>query len=142
MIDRIESLIRKKKNCVLATSTDDKPHCSLMTYIVDENCREIYLITHKRTRKYSNLQKNNYVSLLLDTRDSSDDPIQALTIGGIYIPIEDPVKRKRILDQFLSAHPSMKQFADHVEAELICIKIDSFLLLNGLTDTYFFEISS
>jgi len=34
-----------------------------------------------------------------------------------------------------------KEFLDHPDAEVICIKIHSFLLLDGLTDAHFEEVS-
>ncbi len=141
MLDVIEALIRNNKTCVLATSADNKPHCSLMAYTVNETCREMYLITHRTTRKYKNLQKNPHVSLLVDTRATSDDSVCALTIEGVYSKIEDSVKRNRVGDQFLSAHPRMQSFIENGDTDWMCIRITSFLLLNNLTEAHFFKIS-
>ncbi len=46
----------------------NEPHCSLMSYAVNEDCREIYMMTFRSTRKYENLLSNPVVSLLVDNR--------------------------------------------------------------------------
>jgi len=44
------------------------PHCYLMSYAAAEDGREIYMITHKNTKKYKNLEGNPGVSLLIDSQ--------------------------------------------------------------------------
>jgi len=60
MLEKMKELVRKKNICVLATVSDYKPYCSLMAYITDATCKEIYMVTHKNTTKFNNLQKNPY----------------------------------------------------------------------------------
>jgi len=54
--------------CVLATSREGRPHCSLMAYFSDGNAEWIYMVTHRATTKYKNLLSNAQVSLLVDNR--------------------------------------------------------------------------
>ena len=138
MLKEMEALAREKNICVLATVADGKPYCSLMAYVTDENCKEIYMVTHKNTNKYENLMKNPSVSLLIDTRDISPrSEAKALTVEGTYAAIESEEKRKRVRAKLLAAHPDLAGFLNHPEAEILRIKIRSFLLLNGLQDAYF-----
>ena len=69
MLERMKAVVREKDICVLATVSGDKPHCSLMAYAADDDCREIYMVTHRKTNKYKNLKENPAVSLLIDTRE-------------------------------------------------------------------------
>ena len=136
--EEIETLAREKKICVLATVADGKPHCSLMAYVTDENCKEIYMVTHKNTTKHENLMKNPAVSLLIDTRDVSPrSEAKALTVEGTYAAIESEEKRKKVRAKLLTVHPHLAGFIDHPEAELLRFKIRSFLLLDGLQEAYF-----
>ena len=138
MLKEMEALAREKNICVLATVADGKPYCSLMAYVTDENCKEIYMMTHKNTTKYENLMKNPSVSILIDTRDIPPrSEAKALTVEGTYAAIESEEKRKKVRAKLLSVHPHLAGFINHPEAEVLRFKISSFLLLNGLQDAYF-----
>jgi general stress protein 26 len=69
MLEKMKDIVKGNDLCVLATVSEGKPHCSLMSYISDEEGHEVYLISHKQTKKYVNLMKNPTVSLLIDTRE-------------------------------------------------------------------------
>jgi nitroimidazol reductase NimA-like FMN-containing flavoprotein (pyridoxamine 5'-phosphate oxidase superfamily) len=85
MLEKMKSLAREKDICVLATVSNKKPHCSLMAYVTDDECREIYMVSHKQTRKYKNLLENPSASLLIDTREenlgTSRPEAKALTVA-------------------------------------------------------------
>jgi nitroimidazol reductase NimA-like FMN-containing flavoprotein (pyridoxamine 5'-phosphate oxidase superfamily) len=140
MIEKMRDLIRKKDTCVLATVSGGKPHCSLMSYIADSDCREIYMVTHQQTKKFKNLLENPWVSLLIDTRE--EDPRaeigqkKALTIAGVFQKIE-PAKEESIRVEFLEKHPQLKELVEDPGAEIISIRVQSFQLLEGVRDSYF-----
>ena len=141
MLEKTKELVRKKNICVLATVSDLKPYCSLMAYITDAICKEIYMATHKNTTKFKNLQSNPFVSLLIDSRETQPrSNAQALTIDGVFIPLIDENKKQKIRDRMLESFPHMKDFLHHPELEMIRIKINSFLLLEGLTESHFISL--
>jgi len=141
MLEKMTALVSKKNVCVLATVSDNKPYCSLMAYITDGGCKEIYMVTHKNTTKFNNLQKNPSVSLLIDSRETQPrSNAQALTIDGVYTPLIDDNKRQKIRDRMLESFPHMKNFLHHPESEIIRVKINSFLLLDGLTESHFVSL--
>ena len=138
----MESLVRQQRFGVLATSAGDRPHCSLMAYVTDAACRQIYMVTHAGSRKFRNLMQNPNVSLLVDTRDdNSGENVQALTIEGVCTTIGDESKARAATEKLLSTHPQIAQFLADTDAELLCMRIDSFLLLDGLSDAYFEQVS-
>ena len=138
MLAEMKALAGEANICVLATVADRKPHCSLMAYVTDENCEEIYMVTHKNTHKYKNLMDNPAVSLLIDTRDKSPrSKAKALTVEGVYVAIESEEKRAKVQAKLLTVHPHLAEFINHRETEILCIKIASFLLLNGLHEAHF-----
>ena len=141
MLEKMKELVRKKNICVFSTVSGNKPYCSLMVYITDVTCEEIYMVTHKNTTKFNNLQKNPLVSLLIDSRETQPrSNAQALTIAGVFIPLIDENKKQKIRDRMLESFPHMKDFIHHPESELIRIKINSFLLLDGLTESNFVSL--
>ena len=145
MLDKMKELLEAKDICVLATVSDNRPHCSLMVYATDEQCREIYMVTHRQTKKFRNLTENPVVSLLIDTREEDLGPrrsnAKALTVNGVFRVMNEPRERELILARLVQRHPHLKNFAEDPDAELIRIKIESFLLLEGLTSSHFEAIS-
>jgi nitroimidazol reductase NimA-like FMN-containing flavoprotein (pyridoxamine 5'-phosphate oxidase superfamily) len=112
-----------------------------MAYVTDENCTEIYMVTHKNTNKYKNLMENPAVSLLIDTREISHrSKAKALTVEGVCAAIESEEKRKKVHAKLLGVHPHLAEFINHSEAQILCVKIRSFLLLNGLQESYFHSV--
>jgi nitroimidazol reductase NimA-like FMN-containing flavoprotein (pyridoxamine 5'-phosphate oxidase superfamily) len=141
MLERMKGLVREKDICVLATVSGSKPHCSLMAYATDDDCLEFYLITHRHTNKYQNLMENPNVSLLIDTREehhgAGRPQGKALTVSGTFEPIADGQKREAVRARLLERHPHLRDFMNDPDAEPICIKVTSFLLLDGLTNAHF-----
>lgn len=144
MLERMKALVREKDICVLATVSAESPHCSLMAYVTDKGCREFYMVTHTKSRKYENLMKNPSVSLLIDTRDEHLGPrrpeAKALTVSGTFQKMDDEDKRSRVRSKLLDRHPHVKEFLDHPDAEILCIRVKSFLLLDGLTDAHYEDV--
>jgi nitroimidazol reductase NimA-like FMN-containing flavoprotein (pyridoxamine 5'-phosphate oxidase superfamily) len=141
MLEKMKALAKKKDTCVLATVSGVEPHCSLMSYATDDDCREIYMITHKQTKKYRNLLHNGKVSLLIDTREEDQavgrEVTKALTINGVFQKIEDQQEKKEAVDRLLEKHPHLRKFADTPDAEVFAVRIKSFQLLEGISDSSF-----
>ena len=141
MIAEMKALAKQKNICVLATVSEKKPYCSLMAYVTDDTCKEIYMVTHKNSTKYKNLLQNPAVSLLIDTREKFPRAeAKALTVEGVFCIIENTEKRKTVTARLLHAHPHLNNFLKHPDADVICIKIKSFLLLDGLQQAHFESI--
>jgi nitroimidazol reductase NimA-like FMN-containing flavoprotein (pyridoxamine 5'-phosphate oxidase superfamily) len=144
MIEKMKNLVRRKDICVLATVAENKPHCSLMAYVTDNDCREIYMVTGRATTKFKNLSGNPLVSLLIDTREehagNRRPEAQALTVSGIFESIGDENRKRDIGQKLLERHPHLSSFLENDGAEIICVKVLSFLLLDGLTEAHFEEI--
>lgn len=144
MLENMKALVKEKDVCVLATVSAEKPHCSLMSYVADDDCREIYMVTQRQSRKYENLTRNPQVSLLIDTREehlgSRRPEAKALSVNGTFQDIDDEIKKNHIRTKLLERHPHVKEILDHPDAVILCIRVNSFLLLNGLTDAHFESI--
>jgi len=140
VIEKMKTLVREKDSCVLATVSGGRPHCSLMSYITDPECREIFMVTHPHTKKYRNLLENPWVSLLIDTREEGRDIAlgqkKALTISGLYQKI-DPARKRELRAHFLARHPQLKELVEDPETEIISIRAQSFQLLEGVRDACF-----
>lgn len=139
MLSDIQSLLKSRKHCVMATVNGDRPYCSLMAYTTDDPVTRLYMITQRNTRKFRNLNDNPRVSLLVDSRGTSRP--QALTIEGVFEEVTDAGRIQEIHDLFMAAHPGMQSFMDHPDAAFIQVIIQSALFLNGLTDARYVDFT-
>ena len=141
MLEKMKGIVKGSDLCVLATVSEGKPHCSLMSYVSDEEGDEIYMISHKQTKKYANLMANPIVSLLIDTREEERGQrridIKALTVIGEFQTIKDQTKKSLIHAKFSKTHPHLTDFLNDPGAEIFSIKIKSFQLLDGVKDAFF-----
>ena len=141
MLEQMKALAKEKDTCVLATVSGATPHCSLMAYVTDDDCREIYMATFKQTTKYANLKENPSVSLLIDTREehsgSHRGEAKALTVSGVFQRIKAEEKKNLARAMLLERHPHLKAFFERPDAEIFGIKIESFLLMDGVTNAHF-----
>jgi len=144
LLEKMKELVRSKDICVLATASGEKPHCSLMAYVADDDCREIYMVTGRNTTKYRNLAANPEASLLIDTREDhvagNRQHAQALTVEGRFEPVGDPDEKRRIAGRFREKHPHLGTIMDDPGAEFIRVRIRSLLLLDGVSDAHFVEV--
>ena len=82
--------------------------------------------------------ENPAVSLLIDSRENTPrDRIQALTVEGVFHKIKDAAKETRAKELLIGSHPHLAEFAADADVELLCIKVKSFLLLNGLSKAHY-----
>ncbi len=132
MNEKINSLLRRKSSCVLATSNGNTPHCSLMAYIISMDSDRLYLVTPQNTKKYQNIIHNPEVSLLIDTRGEQKRlQTQALTISGTCQILEDVSEISRVRKAFKHHHPHLHSLIRKGNVAYICVKFDSFLFLDG-----------
>ncbi|MEE4242968.1 MAG: pyridoxamine 5'-phosphate oxidase family protein [Desulfopila sp.] len=140
----MKSIIRLEEMCVLATAADDIPHCSLMAYVSAEDCSRIHLITHKKTKKYSNFINNPSVSLLIDTRSSAPQGsrrnVKALTVNGTVAVVEDAATANVLRQEFITRHSHLREFAEDEDAVVVEVTIQSLQLLRGATDATYATI--
>ena len=138
MNERMKAVVQGEDICVLATTADGVPHCSLMAYITDASCTNLCMVTHRSTQKYLNLLANPEVCVLVDSRrvdgDRGRGSIKALSVKGTATLIEDASDRARVVREFISAHRHLADFARHPEAVFFMVHIKTLQLLDGATE--------
>lgn len=144
MLEVMKNLMKSKETCVLATVSGSEPHCSLMSYAIREDCREIYMMSLKNTKKYENLLKNPSVSVLVDDREDRGPAdrlhTRALTVSGRFEPAENEEAEAGMKSLLLARHPHLKEFAGNPDMKFFSVKIQSFQLLDGVADSSFIAL--
>ena len=139
----MREILRANDLAVLATCAENQPHCSLMAFVPNENCRTIYMLTQRNSRKFRNISANPRVSLMVDTRLDSPESrpaIKALTISGTCKPSPQSMQ-KQFKHLLLQNHPQLKTLSAQKDAVVLEITIASFLLLDGIDNAFFMELS-
>lgn len=143
MLEEMKKLLRDNSMCVLATCSDNRPHCSLMAYVTDDRAENIHMVTLSASRKFKNIQQNPRVSLLVDSRVSDINDLRAtraLTVNGTCTVVRKNPERESILALMKSRVPRVMEIAVHPDVEVIGIRIESLLLLEGPARSHFIEI--
>lgn len=145
MIEFIKNVIKSQEMCVLATSAEGLPHTSLMAYVADVEVQHMYMITHRNTKKFENLEINPLVSLLIDTRSvetgESREKIVALTVSGECFLVEEDGEILGIKEAFCNRHKHLEQFANYDDAAVFKVQIKSFQLQKGAMDSYYLQLA-
>jgi uncharacterized pyridoxamine 5'-phosphate oxidase family protein len=140
MLSKMKRMLKEKDICVLATVSGNQPHCSLMAYVADADGRKIYMVTLRDTKKFKNLIQNPAVSLLIDTREddagSQRSRAKALTVNGVFQRVERE-KQAPMQARILERHPHLQELFAKGEAEIFAVRVESFQLLEGATDSHF-----
>lgn len=61
----VKDLLINEKLCIMATSWQDRPYLSLMNFTYLEADNKVILTTRRNSKKYDNILKNKYISLLV-----------------------------------------------------------------------------
>lgn len=134
MHDMVEKMLKENQLCVLCTESQGLPHCSLMTYILDEEGKTLYLITSMNSRKYKNLKENKNVSVIIDSRQQlevgSTHPITSVTFDGEFIQIEK-LLLEEMRAQFGAHHPELEEILSQNSCVIFGVQLKNYLLLNG-----------
>lgn len=137
-MEEMMKVLKDEDMCVLATVAGGVPHCSLMAYITDEKCRKVYMVTHRKTKKYANLLANPAVCLLIDTRISGTrfprENVQALTVSGTFELVQEEELAAGLRSRFVKAHPQLQEFAQASDAQVFAVKLRELQLLRDATD--------
>lgn len=137
MLEQMKSLVQANDICVLATVGGNRPHCSLMAYTCDETGEHIYMVTLKDSLKYRNISENRPVSLLIGTRgDAPRSGIRALTVSGQAETIVDPEQARLVRAKLLARHPHLAELTALPQAVVLCVTVNEFLLLDGISQAY------
>jgi len=96
-----------------------------VAYTFSEDLRYIFFATSKHTRKYDNIMKHHYVSILIDSRTNDFNDFEdavALTVMGEMVNTT-PLEHEGL---FLNRFPHLKNFIEDPDTTIITLKIDKY----------------
>jgi nitroimidazol reductase NimA-like FMN-containing flavoprotein (pyridoxamine 5'-phosphate oxidase superfamily) len=91
--------LRRNEVCRVATSYNDGPHVTPVTYIIDHNGSFYFAIDYK-SKKYRNLEKNKRIALEVDDTYKSSVNNKAVVVRGKAEFIEKGEEFRRLYNLF------------------------------------------
>jgi nitroimidazol reductase NimA-like FMN-containing flavoprotein (pyridoxamine 5'-phosphate oxidase superfamily) len=140
----IRDIMTRQKFGVLATVAGKQPHSSLVAVAPTRDLKRILLATPRSTRKFSNMQKNPRVSLLLHNAGLGNvDFEQACAVTAVGTAREISQKeREEFLTHYLYRHPGLRDFVRSSSCAFIEIDVDVYSLARHFQEVIEWHLKS
>jgi nitroimidazol reductase NimA-like FMN-containing flavoprotein (pyridoxamine 5'-phosphate oxidase superfamily) len=131
--EEVQAFLDARLVGVLATQGREGPHASLVAFAAEQGLRALVFATPRATRKYTNLEHDPRVALLVDDRSNQRSDFQAATAVTVYgragsLPKEGG---REWLDLYLAKHPGLSEFASSPGCVLVRISVDRLSVVNS-----------
>jgi len=129
-IDVLQQIVATQRFAVLATQQSNQPYINLVAFAASDDLSTISFATSRNTQKYRNLQENDKVAILIDTRrNEPSDLTGALAITALGSASEVVKDGKdSLIHKYIDRHPVLKEFVIRPETAIINVKITDYIL--------------
>ena len=88
----LRTLFDGQRLAVLATHSEGQPYCSLVAFVPSDDLRDLVFATTRATRKFANMQGDERVALLVDSRSNCDEDFHraVAATAGPCLPLAQP----------------------------------------------------
>jgi general stress protein 26 len=128
----LRDLFREQKFAVLATGGGDELRTNLIAFAVTDDLKYFIFTTPRATRKYSNMRKNDRISLFVDNRSNAQSDTRVaigVTVSGVA---EMENVSDDLLQLYLSKHPQLREFALSSSNVLIRTRVQRYDIVRGI----------
>lgn len=128
---KLKTFFESQPLAVLATQNGAAPYASLISFASNEKLTYLLFATPKTTRKYSNMQANPAVALLIDNRKNTKEDIQeatTVTALGRVEQIED-FERSIMEKIYLMKHPHLADFLHSPTTAFLKILVEKYIVV-------------
>lgn len=131
--DKISTLFRSQFLAVLASQEDGQSYANLVAFAATEDLRSVLFSTSRSTRKFSHIQDNPLVALLVDNRsNSSADFMNALAVTALGKAREVCGAEKESLSSiYLAKHPHLCEFISSPHQALLKVEVSRYILVSN-----------
>lgn len=126
---------------VLATESDSQPHACFIAITTNNDLSQLYFATYRNTRKYSNLIQNENVCILFEYKNENKDNQQEISILTAFGKAKelDGTKSNAIINSHLLQHPDFNTFLESSNCAFFKVSVDSYQLVLGVEDIYWWK---
>lgn len=137
--ESIKELCENQSFAVLATQGNGQPYTSLIGFATSEDLKYVIFATPKQTRKYSLLEGDNRVSLLVDNRAQQPDSINfisALTITGSGRVLTDGEEIEKWSGLLIEKHPYLSSFVKSSSTAVIIVEVYRYFYVRRFQEVF------
>jgi len=130
---RLAELFHTQSLATLATHQAGQPYASLVAFCASEDFKHLYFATPNTTRKYSNLQDENRVAMLINSSTNQVSDFHraiSVTAVGKASDLNDPQK-EIIRNHYLAKHPHLIDFLDSPTCALIDVAVATYYMVRN-----------
>jgi len=134
--ETIQRLLASERLAVLATQGSGQPYTSLVTLAATDDLRRVLFPTLRRSTKYTHLNTDSRIALLLDNRcgQAPGSPnAMALTVIGIAREVP-PQDIARLTQLYLRRNPHLSEFLQDPDCALVEVQVRQYRLVRQLQD--------
>ena len=131
--DKISNLLTSQSLAVLASQKDGQSYANLVAFAVSDNLQIMLFATSRSTRKFSNIQGNPMVALLVDNRlNSPADFKDALAVTAIGKAMEvNGSEKEKFSSIYLAKHPQLSDFISSPNQALLRVKVSKYIVVSN-----------
>jgi nitroimidazol reductase NimA-like FMN-containing flavoprotein (pyridoxamine 5'-phosphate oxidase superfamily) len=129
----LRELLNGQKLAVLSTHNGGQPYASLVAFAFSDDLGSIYFVTPRTTRKFSNLQGDGRMALLITSSTNTEADFHeamAVTVVGSAGEIQGPDK-EAALDHYIARHPYLEDFARSPTCALVRMSAHTYILVKN-----------
>lgn len=137
--ESIKELSESQSFAVLATQGGGQPYTSLIGFVISEDLKYLVFATPKETRKYSLLEGDNRVALMVDNRGqqpNSINHISALTITGSSRILSDQEEIKRWSELLTQKHPYLNSFVQASSTAVVLVEVYRYFYVRRFQEVF------
>ena len=129
--DKISNLLKSQPLAVLASQKDDRSCANLVAFAVSDNLQMMIFATSRSTRKFSNIQCNPQVALLVDNRQNNPadfkDALAVTAIGKAMVI--NGSEKDTFSSMYLAKHPHLSDFISSPNQALIRVSVSKYIVV-------------
>jgi nitroimidazol reductase NimA-like FMN-containing flavoprotein (pyridoxamine 5'-phosphate oxidase superfamily) len=138
----LRELLTTQRLAVLSTHNGGQPYASLVAFARSDDLRWVYFVTPRSTRKFSNLQNDSRVALLITSSANQETDFHqamAVTVVGRAGEISGPEK-ETALNRYLERHPYLEDFARSPSCAFVKVAARTYILVKNFQHVVEFPI--
>ncbi|AHM57744.1 pyridoxamine 5'-phosphate oxidase (plasmid) [Peptoclostridium acidaminophilum DSM 3953] len=137
--EAIRNLCDEQSFAVLATQGQGQPYATLISFATSPDMKYAIFATPIQTRKYSLIQGDQMISMLIDNRSSqpnSLNSISALTITGKAKALSDEESIELWSGLLLCKHPYLSHFVKSPSTALIVVEVTGYFYVRRFQEVF------
>jgi nitroimidazol reductase NimA-like FMN-containing flavoprotein (pyridoxamine 5'-phosphate oxidase superfamily) len=138
----LRELLSNQRLAVLSTHNSGQPYASLVAFACSDDLRFLYFVTPRTTRKFSNLQNDCRMALLITSSANQETDFHeamAVTVVGSAGEISGPEK-ETALNRYLERHPYLEDFARSPTCAFVKVNARTYILVKNFQHVMEFHL--